>query len=736
MLIDSALYLASLGFHVFPGEVVEIKGRLVKKPMFRGWQESATCDLEQIEGVWRRVPNALPCISTSWFTNGGLWHLLAIDVDNKENRGGSRSLVCLGDLCVTTFAQRTPTGGFHFIYKTRHQLANTSGKLGPGLDTRGWHGLVVGAGSSTPAGVYTIAVNAPVTEAPAGLVDLVGMADIRPPSGDQPIPEGVDREAARVWAIGHLQGLPVAMNGTIDDSAFAAAAALHTRGLGADDIHELMEEHFKSELPAGRLDDIARHAGKYAKGAPGSSAPEVIFEKHLKSEAPEEAPVMPTDGTPIEWFNRDHTVCLIGSACYVIKRSRDSWGAPILDIMGTDAFHTLYAGCTFTTGEGKQIPISRAWMSSKYRSTHFGLAFAPGRELPPTHYNLWQGFSYEPQQVGSGRAHRALAGVKHHILHNMCHGDKERAHYVTSWFAQMYQKPQEKAVVSLVIRGEKGSGKDTLLDILGAPLGPHYMLTAQGSDLTGQFNSGLESRLLIVYNEAFWAHDHKAEAVLKQLVTGRKIRIERKGCEPYWVDNLSRTVIMGNDNVQVPASIKERRWFVIDMRDIPEKEQASHIAFCTELREGMEAGGYPLLVDYLLNYDISGVNLKIAPNSQGLVEQKEASLPAVQLWFRECLGIGAITGCGVPLGWPERIEKETFRQAFRRWADDNGIKGRVPTTNMFGRLINEMEMGIDGTQKLPSKDGRHQVNVYVLPPLAEARKKWDIFIKAVKETRW
>lgn len=735
MIIDSALYLAGLGFHVFPGEIVITKsGKLVKKPMFSGWQESATCDLEAIEGIWKRVPDAMPCISTSWFTNGSLWHLLAIDVDNKDGQNGSRSAAELGGLLPVTFAQRTPTGGFHFIYKTKTPTPNTSKKIGAGLDTRGWHGLVVGAGSVTPVGTYTIAILEPVAEAPAGLIELVGTADTRGPnSGERP--PGIDATAATQRGIQYLSSLPVAQNGTIDDSAFAAACALRQHGLSQDDIYECMGAHFKSELPVGRLADIAKHAYRYAKDPAGSLAPEILFKDAIQNPPEagdgEHAEPPPASGTAPDWFNEDHAVCQIGSGCNVLKTGKDSYGKPKLTIMGTEAFHIYYAGLTTPDEKGKAVSMSRTWMNSRNRATFEGLEFAPGRPLPPTYYNLWRGFAFEPQQVGSERAHRALENTKHHILHNMARDDKKLAHHITSYVAQIFQKPQEKHPTSMVIRGEKGSGKDTALNIFGELLGIHYMSTAQPADVTGQFNAAMEAKLLVVYNEAVWAYDHKAESILKDIVTSRRIRIERKFCDPYFVDNLARIVIMGNANTLVPASTDERRWFVIDMRDIPPEEAQAHIDFCTELREGMEAGGYPLLLDYLLNYDISGVDLRVAPNSQGLVEQKEANLPAIHQWFRESLGTGNIVGLGVPMGWPDRVEKGLLRQAFRRWKKENEVGGREPSDNMFGRVLRDLKMGILGDQK--TKDGK---NAYTLPTLEDARKMWDKFIKAVKPTVW
>jgi hypothetical protein len=743
-MLDSALYLASLGFHVFPGEIVTAEnGKLVKKPMWRGWKQDATCDLAVIERIWRRVSHALPFISTSYYTNGTLWHLNVIDVDNKEDRCGSASLGALGFPLPVTFTQRTPTGGFHLIYKTTVPVGNTVGVLGIGLDTRGWGGVLAGAGSETPSGVYTIAVNEPVAEAPPELALLVGPADTRAP-WDGELPEGVNEEAAYAWAEGYLKSLPMAMNGTIDDYAFAAACALQNRGLSPDAIHDAMLEHFKSELPVGRLEDIARHAHRYAKDAPGSRAPEILFKNEVKKPANPpaaggvESEEAPSGGTPIDYFNKDHAFVLGGSSGNILMEDFDSHSKPLLRIMGLEAFHNLNLGLTFTDGDGKTKPLSRVWMNSRNRRTYRGLEFAPGRELPPTYYNLWRGFAHEPQPIDEEPGQRskdALANYLYLVHHHISHGDEVVNKYLITWAAQMIQDPQNRPFVCPVIRGGKGTGKDTFLDVLGGLLGPHYWLTSEKEDLVGRFNEQLGKILLFGLNEAFWHGDHAVESKLKHMITGDTLRIEQKFCVPYQVDNLMRICIMGNADILVPATDDERRWLVTDTRAIEPHETTAFYAFCGEIRAGMKAGGYRLLLRYLMDYDITQVNLGFAPNTQGLVDQKEAGLTPVQQYVRECIAAGAIVGCSVPVGWPEKVAKDLFRDAFRRWARDHNIGGREPGEQIIGRQINKMKLGIDGTQKIAAKDGK-QTNAYGLPSLEMARKNWDVYIKAVKPTVW
>ena len=273
MIIDSAIYLASRGFHVFPLRPG------TKLPMWRGWTEDATCDLAVVERIWTARPDCNIGICTTRYTNGKEWRGTAIDLDNKNGKNGTASAIALGALLPETFVQRTPTGGYHYLYKSAVPVANGVGRLGNGLDTRGHNGYVVGAGSLVPAGQYTIALASPVAEAPQGLIDRIGQANTQKPAAGAP-PAGINLEPALRWAREFLLALPVAVNGTIDNCAFAAAAALKDRGLGSEEIYGLLlDGSFKSELP---LDEdeawrIATGVFKYGKQEPGRLAPEVLF---------------------------------------------------------------------------------------------------------------------------------------------------------------------------------------------------------------------------------------------------------------------------------------------------------------------------------------------------------------------------------------------------------------------------------------------------------------------------
>jgi hypothetical protein len=94
-------------------------------------------------------------------------------IDFLENHGLDPNL--------ETFMVQTPSGGMHLYYRPPEDkpLGNTAGKLAPGIDTRSSGGYVVGPGSATSAGLYSIYRELPIAAAPDALVEAAdGTTDV------------------------------------------------------------------------------------------------------------------------------------------------------------------------------------------------------------------------------------------------------------------------------------------------------------------------------------------------------------------------------------------------------------------------------------------------------------------------------------------------------------------------------------------------------------------------------
>jgi DNA-binding response OmpR family regulator len=62
------------------------------------------------------------------------------------------------------------------------------------------------------------------------------------------------------------------------------------------------------------------------------------------------------------------------------------------------------------------------------------------------------------------------------------------------------------------------------------------------------------------------------------------------------------------------------------------------------MRLGMEAGGYRLLLRWLLDYDLTGLSFRAAPKTRALLEQKQMSQAPLEMWWFDSLMDGRIIG--------------------------------------------------------------------------------------------
>ena len=708
---EQAIALARLGFHVFP--IVENKKA---PPRMEGWQRYATRDVHKIQAMWRSHPNDNIGISTSKF--GAREALLCVDIDNKGEKRGDDEVLRLeleGWELPDTYTQTTPTGGRHVVYRVGAPVRQGADVLGRGLDIRSRGGYVVGAGSSIGELRYTADLAAAIAPAPDWLIERCGRASVpREPGTAAVRPEQLNAERALARAIAYLKSDAfVGVDGSRNDTGFKVAARCKDFGVDEATCAALMAEHWMCTPPldAAELAHVVHSAYRYGLDAPGAAAPEVDFDL-----VPKSGTIVPKTGTPpahpFGTMNAEHAFVLAGGGAHILWETRDHNDKYKLEHLAIGAFHAKFAALEIQVGK-KSSPVTMEWMRWPGRRSFDGIVFIPEKEAPPRFYNLWRGFAVKPASDGN---HPAVASFLDHLRTNVCHGDAVLADWLLGYFAHLVQRPWEKPLTALVFKGEKGVGKNALVNCVGNLLGHHYLVTSNRRYLIGNFNGHLEHTLLFTLDEAFWSGDKQSEGVLKDLITGGQHVIEHKGKEPFTIENRTRIVILGNEEWLVPASHDERRFAVFEMGDARRGDGA----FFQTMREGMEAGGYAHLLRFLLDHPISDVN--VAPSTAGLLEQKHATLNPVLSWWLVCLDEGRIAYSDVE-DWPAKVECERMRAAFRRYATDRRITGWIQDERGFGR-----EMHKAGIAKHRIRVAGTLTSTYLLPPLVDARAAWDKFI--------
>ncbi|GAA3144622.1 hypothetical protein JOF29_005710 [Kribbella aluminosa] len=158
----AAHWHADHGMAVFP----LVPGRKVPA-VCKDWEHQATIDHLAIARTWRKAPYNIGVAA-------GPSGLLVVDLDQPKSprdeapepwreRGASSGADVLalvaGDHAASlppTYTITTPSGGQHLYYRqpVGEQLGNSAGRIGWKIDTRGYGGYVVGAGSITADGRY------------------------------------------------------------------------------------------------------------------------------------------------------------------------------------------------------------------------------------------------------------------------------------------------------------------------------------------------------------------------------------------------------------------------------------------------------------------------------------------------------------------------------------------------------------------------------------------------------
>lgn len=221
--IPSPVGLVERGLAVFP---VVAGG---KTPAIADWPNRCVSDVETIRRTWRPGWN----VGVGCKASG----LLVVDLDrHHDDADGIATWQALtGGTWPETVAVRTPRGvHLYFWAPSDRALGNTSGRLGPGIDTRGPGdgrtdgGYVVGPGSVVDGRAYVVVADLPIAPLPgwiAGLLDKPRWSGQARPVG--PLPAVRDRYVSRAVQ-GEVQRVMDAKPGERNDSLNRSAFALGT----------------------------------------------------------------------------------------------------------------------------------------------------------------------------------------------------------------------------------------------------------------------------------------------------------------------------------------------------------------------------------------------------------------------------------------------------------------------------------------------------------------------------
>jgi uncharacterized protein DUF5906 len=217
---------------------------------------------------------------------------------------------------------------------------------------------------------------------------------------------------------------------------------------------------------------------------------------------------------------------------------------------------------------------------------------------------------YRPPAIKLGNASDAGPWLGH--VSNVFPDDAE---HIIKWLAHRVQRPQEKINHALVMGGNQGIGKDTLLEPVKRAIGPWNFAEVSPQQMLGRFNGFLKSVILRVSEardlgdvDRFQFYDHmKAYTAAPPDV----LRVDEKHLREHAVFNCCGVIITSNhkaDGIYLPPD--DRRHFVA-WSDLAKEEFAP--AYWNGLWEWYANGGYGHVAAYLAKLDLTSFDPKAPP---------------------------------------------------------------------------------------------------------------------------
>lgn len=150
------------------------------------------------------------------------------------------------------------------------------------------------------------------------------------------------------------------------------------------------------------------------------------------------------------------------------------------------------------------------------------------------------------------------------IIKNLSNNNAKQYEWILNWLAGFFQT-LKKSQVSLVLRGDQGSGKGIFFTKIITPLfGKDYCITVDSGNLESNFKNWIDGRLFLNLNEV--AVDMKGRRnvknFLKQLVTDEYVNVETKFKDAAEKRIYANVLITSNEAFPIEVEPSDRRFTI------------------------------------------------------------------------------------------------------------------------------------------------------------------------------
>jgi hypothetical protein len=345
------------------------------------------------------------------------------------------------------------------------------------------------------------------------------------------------------------------------------------------------------------------------------------------SPIPEPPPTIPANTGTDAGVNLRDFYALMTQHKYIFAPSRELWPAisvdarippiALLDPDGTPVLHKK------GKRRGEPVEIMPSDWLDKHQPVE-QVTWAPGEDLVIRNRLISEGgwikrrrvscFNlYRPPALIHGNAKKAGRWLRHVLR---VYPDKAEAWHIIRWLAHRVQRPGEKLNHALVLGGEQGIGKDTIVEPVKRAVGPwNGQEESPRTILERQFNGYLKAVILRISEarDLGEAERHTFYEHMKAIIAAPPdvLRINEKNIREYYIPSIVGVIITTNHKTDgIYLTQDDRRHYVAWS---PRRRSEFSEQYFIDLYRWLNAGGDRHVAAYLASHDLSGFNPKAPP---------------------------------------------------------------------------------------------------------------------------
>ncbi|WP_262477873.1 DUF5906 domain-containing protein [Acinetobacter bereziniae] len=282
----------------------------------------------------------------------------------------------------------------------------------------------------------------------------------------------------------------------------------------------------------------------------------------------------------------------------MLEGKKACWDTFRRELVGTDVMKDNWAGAYELWAKAKD----------KRMIWHENLVFDPTMKTKEGQINTYDGMTILPlldekdQMMSQGESFEYCVPIIS-LLKFLCGREDEAYQWILKWLAFPLQHPGAKMNTSLLLCSPfQGAGKSLFFEkIMTRIYGEQYSVTLGQNGLESIYTDWAERKLYCLFEEIF---NNKSKfgmmGLIKHMITGEKIRIEKKFMSGYSQNNHINCVFLSNEVQPLAIEERDRRFCVLEPNQKLPEELRKQIEICLE----PDSNAISAFYTYLLNLDL------------------------------------------------------------------------------------------------------------------------------------